>query len=125
MKLYSPRKGTTRTSQSDYADQLWAEAIKQRDEYVCRRAGFVDECWGDLQSCHVFPRRFRSTRWTLDNGVALCKKHHGWFDSAGMPRWEWIISELGAERYEALERLRATDWDKDTAGAINRLRGVA
>jgi len=53
-------------------DQEWRERIKARDNnecVICKRKEFLD--------CHhILPRENLSTRWNLNNGLLLCKKHH-------------------------------------------------
>jgi 5-methylcytosine-specific restriction endonuclease McrA len=53
-------------------DLEWRDKVKKRDNYqcaICSRKEFLD--------CHhILPREIKSYRWTLENGILLCKKHH-------------------------------------------------
>jgi 5-methylcytosine-specific restriction endonuclease McrA len=52
-------------------DKLWSEAVRTRDA-KCLRCGKTS----GLQGAHIFSRRSRSTRWSLDNGLTLCWQCH-------------------------------------------------
>lgn len=62
-----PAKGRLR----DIADKLWSLAV--RDDW----AGRCAVCGGEpVEAHHLIPRQYEKTRYDLDNGVALCARHH-------------------------------------------------
>ena len=83
------------------ADRLWAKVIKLPGKCAICGKGEPEV---QLQAAHLASRRYRNTRWALDNGVPLCAGHHVayTFDPLG---WEdWLIERLGEEGYRALKR---------------------
>ena len=62
-----PAKGRLR----DMADRLWSLAV---------RADWAERCAacrsGDIQAHHLIPRQHESLRYALENGIALCARHH-------------------------------------------------
>lgn len=53
---------------------LWRRKVWHRDEYRCRICGKEKH----IQAHHIFPWRSHSEeRYNLDNGITLCRYHHG------------------------------------------------
>jgi len=52
-------------------DKEWADKIKERDK-SCIICGSKKR----LNAHHLIPREVKEFRYDLDNGVALCPKHH-------------------------------------------------
>lgn len=90
----------------DMCDRLWSLAVKAdwaNRCAVCRRGGVLD-------SHHLLPRQYTTTRHVLRNGIALCKTHHRLCpdvsphqNPAGWTRWltqchrslaEWVDENL-------------------------------
>lgn len=83
-------------------DDLAREVVRARDK-VCRRTGKTD----NLQVCHVFSRSNKAVRWDLDNLFLLTAGEHlFWAHKNPVEFTEWVIKQLGEERYQAL-RMRA------------------
>lgn len=60
-------------------DKLWAELVKKRDGGKCVfPPNFRNEitCSGSLDAHHYIGRGNKSTRYLLENGVSVCRKHH-------------------------------------------------
>lgn len=96
-------------------DVEWAQSIKMRDTFQCRRCGkryppvmqtseFAKALRG-LHACHIFGRSRRSTRWELDNGLTLCMGCHLFFHAHPLDMILFARTELGEERFERLRRL--------------------
>ena len=71
--------------------------------------GYCERCGStrNLQWCHIFSRRYSHTRHDLRNCYCGCAKchddqHHG----DGKAFYEWVISKIGLDTYEELNRLR-------------------
>lgn len=122
MKTQAKRKSTSAKHRMEYADRLFREYIRERDQ-TCRMG--PTDCDGPLEAAHVFPRRRKSVRWDPDNAVLLCAyKHHYWFDTEGLQRWAWIQHELGAERYEALSVRQLQPFDRDYDRVLAELKAL-
>jgi hypothetical protein len=53
-------------------DKEWQAAIRLRDSNKCVICGE-----SKIVHCHhLFPREIKEFRWNINNGVALCPKHH-------------------------------------------------
>lgn len=74
---------------------LWSKAVKERDGYKCR-------CCGKLSSDshHIISRRYSATRYDVDNGIALCRKHHNHSNAKEM--LSRIIEIIGIQKYSEL-----------------------
>ena len=77
-------------------DKLWSAKIRSRGkcEYCGATAG--------LHGAHIIGRRYRGTRWDLENGLALCYTCHNGYDEHGPI--EDIITNfiIGKERKQRL-----------------------
>jgi len=84
-------------------DKLWASLVKERDNWTCQRC--LKEVVGQgLHAHHIFGRSRRTTRWMLENGIALCFGDHMWAHSNPLEFHEWMQDRLGAG-YEDLRSL--------------------
>lgn len=93
------------TAEDRRRDNEWAQAVKERDGYRCRRCGRG----GYVEAAHIF-RRELPTRWDLDNGLTLCagprgeETCHSWAHSHPNDFLEWAAGLLGSEVFQALQR---------------------
>lgn len=94
-----PAKGRLR----DIADQLWSLAVRNDWAHKCAVCKS-----GKCEAHHIVPRQHEQTRYDLQNGIALCAKHHqfdkdisphqnaaGWLDwleANYQARYEWYIA---------------------------------
>ena len=79
-----PAKGRLR----DMADQLWSIAVRSDWSGTCAVCN-VRKC----EAHHLIPRQYEATRRDLQNGIALCAKHHK-FDPLQAPHQNaagWLI----------------------------------
>ena len=53
-------------------DDLWSAKVKERAGGKCEMCGKDTY----IQAHHIIPRTCYATRYDLENGVALCRKHH-------------------------------------------------
>jgi len=85
-------------------DRLWSEIIKKRAGGRCERCGAM----GPLNAHHIHGRRIFNTRWSLNNGIALCHKCHVFGNDsahqAPLVFAEWLRKEKGQEWYDDLLR---------------------
>jgi hypothetical protein len=87
-------------------DKLWAGLVKERDRYTCQRCQVIypEGRRQGLHAHHIFGRSRRTTRWMLENGIALCFGDHMWAHSNPLEFHEWMQDRLGAG-YEDLRSL--------------------
>jgi hypothetical protein len=57
-----------------------------------------------LECCHIFSRRYRSTRWDMDNLICLCHSHHFYSHSNPVLFAEFVRDYLGKNKYIALKQ---------------------
>lgn len=75
-------------------DTAWATAIKARDK-ACVWCGSTSRLAAD----HIFSRKRLSTRWELDNGVALCCGCHLFKKRFEPMEWALVVLErVGKDR---------------------------
>lgn len=103
MKTKKPSKPVTKKSvRKDIEkklDELWSKAVKERDKQcvVCGRKT-------NLNAHHIFTRKYKSTRWSLTNGITLCFAHHRHLAHSEPEKFrDFLISYLGGKEYEALK----------------------
>lgn len=101
---------------------LWAEVVKLYDHNMCAVCGKTEY----LNAHHIFSRNNRSTRYDLDNGVALCPSHHTFNNHMSAHKApaefiEWIKEKRGIEWYDRL-RLKAKSVKKYTSDDFVEIR---
>jgi 5-methylcytosine-specific restriction endonuclease McrA len=118
-----PRRKAKRRSQRDYADRLFRQRIRERDEMTCQAGNeaFGVYCGGQLEVAHYVPRRVLNVRWTDTNAALLCSNHHGWLDGHPLDRDEWFRARLGSE-YDVLRQLARERWNKSYDEVLGRLK---
>jgi len=95
-------------------DDLARKVVFARDGNQCVRCGKKE----GIQWCHVDSRRYLSTRWLLENSMALCAGHHlawhhrpleaaEWFRTTYPERWNRLtVRAASAQKFDRkLERL--------------------
>lgn len=86
------KRVSTRRGQQIVADAEWSSKVAERDRDVCQIRGqgvpvrgeqyglvatIVLQCWGGLDSHHVYSKKAHPRlRYSLDNGIRLCRGHH-------------------------------------------------
>jgi predicted restriction endonuclease len=69
-------------------DKAWADAVKNRDGNKCVYCGtlkgqeYLDKNGikkkARIEAAHIIPREIAFFRHNIDNGIALCTRHHKW-----------------------------------------------
>lgn len=80
-------------------DNLWSKIIKHKAGWKCEKCG--RDGLG-LNSHHIFSRRFKNTRWDLDNGICLCVACHFMAHQRSIEFAEWIIKSK-KNQYEKIK----------------------
>jgi hypothetical protein len=83
------------------ADNLWSDLVKKRDE-KCKKCGSV---FG-LSAHHIRVRQHKSTKYDIDNGIALCRDCHSLQKFRPEQFHDMIIDIIGQPKYNEL-RLRS------------------
>lgn len=85
------KKKTANDNKIDELDKAWADEVKRRDGYRCRKCG-----GGVVSAHHIFTRSNHSVRWYVPNGVALDRGCHRFFAHMRPVEFmEWIKSIRG------------------------------
>ncbi len=84
------------------ADRLFSIFIRDRDGNCCRECGASFR----VQCAHIISRRYDATRWSLDNAVTLCAKHHMKWTHDPLGWEDWVNERFGPQRLRSL-KLRA------------------
>lgn len=84
---------------------------------VVRRRGNCVRCLSThrLQCAHIVSRRYRATRWDLDNAVCLCAKCHTYFTHRPLEWDQWIGPRLRPGALIDLKRkaIAGRKWSQD------------
>ena len=100
------------------ADKLFSEFIRSKGR--CERCGKQE----NLQTSHIFSRRYLVTRWTPINANCLCAGCHRWWHDKPVEAVEWVKEYLGEDIYNELRRLAKTGVNKNIYdGLIERIKG--
>ena len=78
-------------------DVLWQQKVT--DGKPCSYPGC---CKMGNEGHHIFKRRYLNTRWSIENGRALCRDHHDWAEKHPVIYEALIIDEIGEEAYGVL-----------------------
>ncbi len=70
-------------------DKLCRQVVFQRDGHKCARCGKAD----NIQWCHVNSRRYLSTRWMLENSLAMCAGCHLLWHHRPTEAAEWFAKK--------------------------------
>ena len=91
----------------DPNDELWSRCVKLRDGYKCRYCGRLGKLRG-MHAHHFVGRRYRNTRWVVDNGICLCFACHNVMQDFPLVNKDFFIKTVGSDRAEELEILART-----------------
>ena len=104
-----PRKPSRKTL-SNKADRLWWRAIRSKG--FCELAGLDQvQCGGPHQAAHIVGRRYRVTRWDLNNGLCLCRDHHVFYTHRP-ELWYVTMERIWPGRYHRLVQAAQGLWNK-------------
>ena len=91
------------------ADSWFSKCVRERASWRCEACGqqYSIDSQG-LHCSHLFSRRHRATRWDPNNAVAHCYGCHSRLGGNPIEFARWIITYLGKEKAEKLERKKNT-----------------
>lgn len=101
----------TRKGLKKRLDVLWSKAVKKRDKYTCQRC--MKKCSeNNCDSHHIWGKGSDALRYSLLNGITLCKTHHRFDETAAhgiasyLFDWkEFYIDFMGEETYWRVKKL--------------------
>ena len=81
----------------DAADSWFSKCVRHRDQHRCQY------CFNEgTDAAHIFGRAKKSTRWSMDNAVTLCRYHHQWFGSNPVAFTDWLTKHWGQGHMDIL-----------------------
>lgn len=60
-------------------------------------------CSGRLEWCHIKSRRSLNVRWSLNNSVCLCSRHHAYYTNISPEGFKAFLIERFPEKLKALD----------------------
>lgn len=81
----------------DQADIWFSKCVRARDAACCY-CGKTET----LEAAHIYGRRLKSVRWSMDNCLALCHYHHRYFTEQPIAFRDWLVSLYGEGHMEVL-----------------------
>ena len=89
-------------------DVHFSKAVRHRDRHRCVY------CYAEGTDCaHVFGRARKSTRWSMDNALCLCRYHHRYFTANPVEFYDFLVKIWG-EGHMNLLREKANSIYKTT-----------
>ena len=83
----------------DAADTWCSKVVRQKANYTCEFSGKSD---GRMECCHIYGRRAKSVRWSLDNLVCLSHYQHRYFTENPTEFTQWLETYLGKGHMDML-----------------------
>ena len=89
-------------------DAHFSLAVRTRDRFTCQYCGKEGS-----DAAHIYSRRSKVVRWSMDNALCLCRYHHQWFESNPVAFTDFLIAHYGEEHMDRL-RVKAQGHMKTT-----------
>src|SRR6056300_495769 len=74
------------------ADKYFSDVVRARANYQCEHCHKSNS---RMECAHIFGRRSKSVRWSLDNAVCLCHWCHRYFTENPLDFGQWLDNYLG------------------------------
>lgn len=87
----------------DQADKWFSDVVRQKANYTCEHCHKTDS---RMECAHIYGRRLKSVRWSLDNAVCLCHWCHRVFTENPVQFTDWLNQYFGAGHLEILNEKR-------------------
>lgn len=73
-------------------DKWFSDCVRHRDGYTCLDCGKTE---GQLDCAHIYGRAKKSTRWSMDNAVTLCRGCHMRHTEHPIAFHDWLVRLWG------------------------------
>jgi len=87
-------------------DKWFSDCVRHRDGHTCLDCGKTE---GQLDCAHIYGRAKKSTRWSMDNAVTLCRGCHMRHTEHPIAFHDWLVRLWGEGHMNLL---------REKAGAI-------
>lgn len=82
---------------------LWADVVKHRDRFTCRRCGRKKADGWQLHGAHILGAgAYPALKYETANGLTLCARDHLWAHNHTEEFQRWAQGEIGVDRYTKL-----------------------
>ena len=113
------------------SNQKWKNKADKLFSQIIRSRGFCERCGttANLQTSHIFSRRFAWTRTDLANALCLCAACHRWWHDHPPATKELAVSVIGLDEYDRINLARQNrsrfDWGSEYARLLELWDGGA
>ena len=80
-------------------DKWFSDVVRQKANYTCEHCKKVDS---RMECAHIYGRRLKSVRWSLDNAVCLCHWCHRDFTENPLKFTDWLNQYFGEGHMDIL-----------------------
>ena len=87
----------------DQADKWFSDVVRAKAGWQCEHCGKQD---GRMECAHIYGRRLKSVRWSLDNAVCLCHWCHRDFTENPLKFTDWLDQYFGKGHLDLLREKR-------------------
>lgn len=84
-------------------DKWFSDVVRLKANYTCESCGRSDI---GMDCAHIYGRREKSVRWSLDNAVCLCRVCHRSYTENPVDFAHWLNRYLGEGHMELLNEKR-------------------
>lgn len=79
-------------------DKEWSEKVKEIYEGRCA----ICKSRVRINAHHIIPKEFIETRHDVENGIALCPRHHKWGMFSAHRNSIWFLSKIESQKVKYL-----------------------
>ena len=80
-------------------DKWFSDCVRHRDHHTCLNCGKQE---GQLDCAHIYGRAKKSTRWSMDNAVTLCRGCHMHYTEHPVAFTDWLTKLWGEGHMDLL-----------------------
>ena len=80
-------------------DKWFSDCVRHRDNHTCQNCGRQQ---GQIDCAHIYGRAKKSTRWSMDNAISLCRACHQFYTSHPVAFTDWLTNKWGEGHMDLL-----------------------
>ena len=84
-------------------DAHFSTVVRRKANFTCECCGKTD---GQMDCAHIWGRRCKSVRWSLDNAVCLCRGCHQYYTENPLAFSTWLSTAIGETAMDILNEKR-------------------